>query len=327
MRSSAIQDSAASVQEFLSLRGHSGAILSGRLLDTPASGRSVHEYALVNEKVSGVSPSVIAKCFPDASGAQVFATMRALSAAIAAQACRTLVVPEALHYDSARSCLVQERVRGLPLSEALNEAPGVEVRHALLRLVGKALAELHGLDARALGARTPKKLDDHVGELMRPHPLAVGLAIPGREERIRGLTERLVKAGASIEPAMPVAPLHRDFHFKQLFVDGTRIALIDWDLFGAGDPALDVANFLMHIELRCGPESESAQAAFLEAYLAARPEEILARVPVYRAFNHLRRVCKSFRLQADGWLLNIDENLERVAHWLDLCQGGKRSGS
>lgn len=320
----AIDDAAASVQDFLARHGRHRAGLTGRALATPASGRSVFEYALADDPAGVAAASMIAKCFPDASGAQVFATLRALSAAIAAQGCRTLAVPEALHYDAARCCLVQARADGMPLGAALAAAVDADSRDALLQRAGRALGELHGLDPVALGAGTPKQLADHINDLMRPHPLSVALALPEHAARLRALTARLLEAGAALGSVPPAVPLHRDFHVSQMFVDGERIALIDWDLFAAGDPSLDVGNFMMHLELRCGAEFESAQTAFLSGYVAVRPADALARVPLYQAFNHLRRACKSFRLQAEGWPQRLDEHLERAIHWLDAAEQAGR---
>ena len=45
--------------------------------------------------------------------------------------------------------------------------------------------------------------------------------------------------------------VHRDFHDGQVLLDESyAVGLIDFDLMAAGDPALDVANFLCHLELR-----------------------------------------------------------------------------
>ncbi|WP_396134697.1 phosphotransferase [Cellulomonas sp. ATA003] len=45
--------------------------------------------------------------------------------------------------------------------------------------------------------------------------------------------------------------VHRDLHDKQLLVDGSGgIGLLDFDLAAAGEAALDLANLLVHLELR-----------------------------------------------------------------------------
>lgn len=56
--------------------------------------------------------------------------------------------------------------------------------------------------------------------------------------------------GLHSSPAV-LAPVHRDLHDKQLLIDGNGgIGLLDLDLLAAGDPALDLANLMVHLELR-----------------------------------------------------------------------------
>jgi hypothetical protein len=63
----------------------------------------------------------------------------------------------------------------------------------------------------------------------------------------------------------PAAPLHRDLHDGQVLIaaDG-GIGVLDFDTLAAGDPALDLANLLVHFELR------SAQGACTPSRAAAR---------------------------------------------------------
>lgn len=59
----------------------------------------------------------------------------------------------------------------------------------------------------------------------------------------------LAREAARCEPFTP-APIHRDFHDKQVIVDQDRATLIDFDTVRSGDPAQDVGNFLAHVQLR-----------------------------------------------------------------------------
>ena len=56
--------------------------------------------------------------------------------------------------------------------------------------------------------------------------------------------------------------LHRDLHDKQALWDGERLHLLDLDTAARGEAALDLANLLVHVELR------HAQG------LLSRPDEI-----------------------------------------------------
>jgi aminoglycoside phosphotransferase (APT) family kinase protein len=44
--------------------------------------------------------------------------------------------------------------------------------------------------------------------------------------------------------------LHRDLHDKQLILDETGVGLIDFDLAALGDPSLDLANLVVHLQGR-----------------------------------------------------------------------------
>lgn len=114
--------------------------------------------------------------------------------------------------------------------------------------------------------------------------------------------------------------LHRDFHDKQVLIDpGGPPGLIDFDTLAVGEAALDVANALVHIELRVAQgrlapqEGEAAQAAFLEAY---RPDcDTRERLQAYADASALRLACVySFRPGTEGC---IDALLERFTTQLE----------
>ena len=76
--------------------------------------------------------------------------------------------------------------------------------------------------------------------------------------------------------------------------DGT-VGMLDLDTMAAGEPALDVANMLVHFELRalqgqCAPQPASrAAAAFLEGYEPGA--DVAARIDAYRNATRLRLAC------------------------------------
>ena len=90
--------------------------------------------------------------------------------------------------------------------------------------------------------------------------------------------------------------VHRDLHDKQILVAGEDDAgLLDLDTLAVGDPALDVANLLAHLELRalqrhCPADVAAAAAeAFLTGY---RPDGALReRLGAYTAATRLRLAC------------------------------------
>ena len=97
---------------------------------------------------------------------------------------------------------------------------------------------------------------------------------------------------------LPDAParlslLHRDLHDKQVVLSpGEQVGLLDLDLATRGDPAVDLANLVAHIDLRVrqGVCSERRGArcatALLEGYAPA--PDVLARIAPYVALTRLR---------------------------------------
>ncbi len=76
------------------------------------------------------------------------------------------------------------------------------------------------------------------------------------------------------------ALIHGEMSVENVLIRRGRCLFLDWEFFGLGDPAQEVARFLFY----SGPEwSEAEQAAWLERYLAAMNEPVLEeRIQLYR---------------------------------------------
>jgi hypothetical protein len=121
--------------------------------------------------------------------------------------------------------------------------------------------------------------------------------------------KRFAALRASLAGAVPAGAevlVHRDLHDKQVLVPAAGDAgMLDLDTLAGGEAALDVANLLVHLELRAlqGRCSRSravtAAQAFLDAY---RPgPAVRARLGVYAAATRLRLACVyAFRPGSEG---------------------------
>jgi len=73
-------------------------------------------------------------------------------------------------------------------------------------------------------------------------------------DRVAGWWSQALAAHRRLDAgrAAPAATLHRDLHDKQVVVDGATgsAAVLDLDLVAIGEPALDLANLLVHLVLR-----------------------------------------------------------------------------
>jgi aminoglycoside phosphotransferase (APT) family kinase protein len=136
------------------------------------------------------------------------------------------------------------------------------------RATGAALARLH---ARPAAATARHDAGDEVAVARRwvEHAASYGLLDgAGGVDELIGRARRSLSAG-------PTAPcrIHRDLHDKQVLVDsvaaGPAVGLLDFDLAAVGEPALDLANLLVHFELhaRQGHTSYGRSRACADAVL------------------------------------------------------------
>lgn len=268
-----------------------------RLLAPPAEGRELFEFR------SPGGDRVFGKRYPDDTGAHAY---RAASAvAVAAEVCgaRTLRVTAPILYDPELRLLLQRPVPGARLD-------GGDLPASTMIAAGRALRELHAL---AITQFEHKDLAHHVDELIRPHPNRLAEHVP----RYRDVIRRAMRLFEDASPARDAnaAPLHRDFHLRQLFDDGAMVWVIDWDCFALGDPAFDVAYFTTYLETHYDPpRAAAAGASFLAGYFdGLAPEGFAERTRVYAAFNFLRRACRRFRLKDSRWELEMNAMLARLA--------------
>jgi aminoglycoside phosphotransferase (APT) family kinase protein len=263
-----------------------------RMLDASPEGRAVVEWRQ-GDRV------LVAKLRPDGGGAAQLALLRQLYAS----ATTTLRVPEPVTWLEASRALVT------------GSASGTSCRHAdplqdpaVFERIGRALAEFHGL---ALVPGPAKRLDDHIAELIKPAPRVLAAALPQYAAHITRALARLEQESAAWG-LVPVVPLHRDFHLRQLFDDGVHVTVIDWDDAASGDPAFDVGYFTAYLRSHFTPEAaEAGIAAFRRGY--GGNAALWDRVPVYERFNALRRACRRFRLQDNGWQRELEAMFARLA--------------
>jgi hypothetical protein len=121
----------------------------------------------------------------------------------------------------------------------------------------------------------------------------------------RGWLERAVHAGrlpvADVEPALlaltqqaatPLACAHRDLHDGQLLLTDDDLAVLDPDTLSRAEPALDLANLMVHLDLRVaqGLLSPAARTCARAALLrgAAPSMATHRRLPAYERACRLR---------------------------------------
>jgi tRNA A-37 threonylcarbamoyl transferase component Bud32 len=109
-----------------------------------------------------------------------------------------------------------------------------------------------------------------------------------------------------LDPADP-APVHGDLAPGQFVWDGSRLVLLDLDLFGYTDPAFDAGHFLAQLERRylsdATPPAQYREwlACFRDAYLASMPNASPRNVSFYQALTMVRKIYTLRRKRAPEW--------------------------
>ncbi len=256
--------------------------------------RAVLRYALT-PKEGGPEFALFAKIRAKGLDRRTFELCSALRAASESLRSRYLDIPEPVACVDELAMWLQREAPGVDGWRALAAPSPTRSVHA----IASALAEFHRLDV------LPK----------RDHTIADEVAI--LEERLNRFASSrpnnakrvscvLTKCGALAESlhGRPVTLIHRDFYPSQVVLDGDRVSLLDLDLVSRGDSALDVGNFVAHIQeldlrTRCDPYARKELTdAFIDAYCAAADEEA----------HGLRRAIEAYRVLTLARHIDISAN-------------------
>lgn len=201
----------------------------------------------------------------------------------------TLRIPEVVDAEDRRGLVTVTAVPGRTLLECLVDPhTDDEQLVADVKQVGASIRQLHA-HPRTL----PRPTHDRAVDIAAAHRWLAGATDHGllRVGTWEGLLDRV----AAQLPAPPsrLALLHRDLHDKQIVLAAAeRVGLLDLDLATHGDPAVDLANLLTHLDLRFRQGHCSARraarcsAALLEGY---SPDPVLVRrLAPYVAITRLR---------------------------------------
>jgi aminoglycoside phosphotransferase (APT) family kinase protein len=199
---------------------------------------------------------------------------QALEAASRAAAALPLRTPRVHSTDARRGTVTTEALPGRTLHDLLSGSRA----EAACASAGGALAALH---------RIPPPQDLPV------HGWAEEQAVTGKWQQHAASYAAPLAFGGSPSPGdvidvdsseAPGVLIHRDFHDLQVLVDSDgSVGVLDFDLMAVGDPALDLANLLAHLELRrrqgLVADAEPLRRAVLSGY--APSEETVQRIPGY----------------------------------------------
>jgi thiamine kinase-like enzyme len=133
---------------------------------------------------------------------------------------------------------LQNKVSGKVSTQLLTENNGT----LIARKIADAAHKIH------LSGIPTKRRHTMVDELtiLRERLSHFSYENPKFEKRIERLLKECERVGDSVSVPQ-TRGIHRDFYPDQIVIDGTRLYVLDFDLYCNGDPALDIGNFLGHI--------------------------------------------------------------------------------
>ncbi|HEY0141057.1 MAG TPA: glycosyltransferase [Thermoanaerobaculia bacterium] len=197
-------------------------------------------------------------------------------------------VPRVMMFDEPHAALVVERADGTSLAGHLSSRRSDRYAGPLRKA---------GAWLRAMQEQTRSDDDGR-------HVLTAIILLAMRDLDLAAFADRslrrmhgdIVEALRSLEATLAERPMvavgqHGDFHPEHIFIGERRVDVIDFGCYREGLPLEDVAQLLMHLELRFrGRKLDKATHAFLEGYAGATDPDAL----------RLFRITKALELLAHG---------------------------
>ncbi len=248
---------------------------------------------------------VIGKVYKARRGERVYAAMQQLWEKGFSRAAKDgIYIPEPLDFSSALCMLFQEEVPALSLKAAVKQNPNPTCFQQLARVIAK-LHQCPYVPEQSYLVR------EH---FMRCHPRYpfLALACPELESRINYIVDSAKRIEARLIRDAKLTPIHGDFHLGQVHLDNGNAWLIDFDALSYGDPAADLGNVLVFLrgKVKRNPEIAVSIQVFLEEYFTLMDTEIANRILLYEGLTHLRRACKTLRLQEEGWRRRVTRMID-----------------
>ena len=203
---------------------------------------------------------------------------------------------------------LQRKAAGTVSSLLLPEADGI----SLACRVAEAIHKLHGIDAAT--DRVHAMTDEL--NILRECLAGVAAQKPASAKRINRILNACIQLAGTV-PEPKRCGIHRDFYPAQVIVDGSRLHLIDFDLYCIGDPALDVGNFIGHIteqslrELRNPSALRDREEALEERFVALSGKKLRSAVRIYTTLTLARHIYLSTQ---------FPERMSFTEKFMELCE-------
>ena len=217
-------------------------------------------------------------------------------------------VPEPIATVGAFQMWLQRKVPGIPATRALAAPDGA-------RLAPRIAEAAHKIHRAGVATNERHGIADEL-RILAECFARVAAAEPRYGARLRALLAACERLAAGTPPS-PATGIHRDFYADQILVDGERLYVVDFDLYCAGEPALDVGNFIAHLteqsvrELGRPDALADRERALEERFVELAGEDARARVHAYATLTLARHIYLS---------TTFPERRPFTAALLELCE-------
>ena len=220
------------------------------------------------------------------------------------------LVAQPLGFDAATRTVWQAAAVGVPLREALGLHGGVvlpaQEAEVLLQNVAHAWARLHAAPLTPTASAVPRTVAHWLAEVQRR-----GRKIGRADARLAARAERVVEiiaAHAERQALRPLSLIHGDCHPDQVWVQGGRVLLFDFDEFTLGDPMQDLASFTLKLEQDGAPPA--LVTAFIAHWESAAPQRFdRDSLAWHLVIQSLLQASRTFVYQRPGWTHTLERRL------------------
>jgi hypothetical protein len=205
--------------------------------------------------------------------------------------------------------LAFEWLEGLSIGEAVSAS---ELESEGGALIGKALAELHGLDPRGLISRADRPTPTR----LRSYAQSIGFLCPDLAARVDRLAG-LIASRFDDQPTVRCL-IHGNFHANHVLLTDQAVAILDMDTLGIGEPAVDLGGVLGALELMKlksrapAKRLDQLQYTIVNRYKRAGGRASAETITLCTAIELLRSCKRPFRRRKPDWPARIQVIVEQT---------------
>ncbi|MFW9258407.1 phosphotransferase family protein [Nostoc sp. CALU 546] len=248
--------------------------------------RCLIEYELIND--DGQIITLIGKVRAKGTDFHSYELQKSLwSAGFGDDSPDGISVPEPVGVIPEWQMWLQRKVEGVIATQFLSQTDSI----LPLKLIAEAAHKLHQAN---IPPRRSHTMSDELRILHERIPL-VTQQYPQWQERLERILEASNHLGENT-PEPKRCGIHRDFYPDQVIINNSRLYIIDLDLYCEGNPALDIGNFIAHIQeysLRTFGNSKVLQEyenVLTERFIQLTSDKFLTAIQSYTTLTLVRHI-------------------------------------